>query len=160
MYFFIFSTFFFVIFFSEICRRHFWKHNNSKTNSFQPLRVKIRIFIWTKWKNKINLHWFCTQNHIFEQFLVRRACTKSYVTAEPYPRASQMWCQIVRETRKKIVIKYRGESFARCRVIAQNVEGGGGPPPSLIRVKKQAITVARIGQANSVLWTYNFSYKR
>ena len=86
---------------------------------------------------KINLHWFCTQNHILEPFSVRRACTKSYVTSEPYPRASQIWCQNVRETWKKKVIKCRGESFARCRVIARNVEGGGllGPPPSLFRVK-------------------------
>ena len=80
---------------------------------------------------KLNLHWFCTQNHILEPFSVRRACTKSYVTSEPYPRASQIWCQNVREIWKKKVIKCRGESFARCRVIARNVEGGGllGPPP-------------------------------
>ena len=45
-------------------------------------------------------------------------------------RASQIWCQNVRGTRKKKVIKCRGESFARCRVIARNVEGGlKGPPP-------------------------------
>ena len=87
---------------------------------------------------KLNLHWFCTQNHILEPFSVRRACTQCYITSEPYPRPSQIWCQNVRETRKKIVIKCRGESFARCRVIARYVEGGaimGPPPPSLIRVK-------------------------
>ena len=88
------------------------------------------------------MHWFCTQNHILEPFSVRRACTQCYVTSEPYPRPSQIWCQNVRETRKKIVIKCRGESFARCRVIARYVEGGGGwggghdGPPSLIRVNK------------------------
>ena len=78
---------------------------------------------------KLNLHWFCVQNHILEPFSVRRACTKSYVTSEPYPRASQIWCQNVRETWKKKVIKCRGESFARCRVIARNVEGEAPPPP-------------------------------
>ena len=84
---------------------------------------------------KLNLHWFCTQNHLFEPFSVRRACTKSYVSSEPYPRVSQIWCQNVRETWKKKFIKCRGESFARCRVIAWNVEGGLlGPPPSLFRV--------------------------
>ena len=90
---------------------------------------------------KLNLHWFCTQNHILEPFSVRRACTQCYVTSEPYPRPSQIKCQNVRETRKKIVIKCRGESFARCRVIARYVEGGGhhGPPPSLIRVKQSWI---------------------
>ena len=122
-------------FFGEIYGRHFLKHNNAKTNSFQPLRVKISIFIWTMWK-KLNLHWFCTQNHILEPFSVRRACTKSYVTSEPYPRASQIWCQNVRETWKKKVIKCRGESFARCRVIARNVEGGLlGPPPVFLGLK-------------------------
>ena len=86
---------------------------------------------------KLNLHWFCTQNHILEPFSVRRACTKSYVTSEPYPRASQIWCQNVRETWKKKVIKCRGESFARCRVIARNVEGGGllGPPPVFLGLR-------------------------
>ena len=129
-----FLTFFF---FGEICGRHFLKHNNAKTNSFQPLRVKISIFIWTMWK-KLNLHWFCTQNHILEPFSVRRACTKSYVTSEPYPRASQIWCQNVRETWKKKVTKCRGESFARCRVIARNIEGGPfRPPPSLFRVNEK-----------------------
>ena len=84
---------------------------------------------------KLNLHWFCTQNHILEPFSVRRACTQCYVTSEPYPRPSQIWCQNVRETRKKIVIKCRDESFARCRVIARYVEGGAiMAPPSLIRV--------------------------
>ena len=86
---------------------------------------------------KLNLHWFCTQNHILEPFSVRRACTKSYVTSELYPRASQIWCQNVWETWKKKVIKCRSESFARCRVIARNVEGGG---PSLFRVKYLKIT--------------------
>ena len=87
---------------------------------------------------KLNLHWFCTQNHILEPFSVRRACTQCYVTSEPYPRPSQIWCQNVRETQKKIVIKCRGESFARYRVIARYVEGGAimAPPPSLIRVKE------------------------
>ena len=123
-----FWTFVFVLFFGEICGRHFLKHNNAKTNSFQPLRVKDK-HIYMNYVKKLNLHWFCTQNHILEPFLVRRACTKSYVTSEPYPRASQIWCQNVRETWKKKVIKCRGESFARCRVIARNVEGGPFRPP-------------------------------
>ena len=41
------------LFFGGICGRHFLKHNNAKTNSFQPLRVKISIFIWTMWKNSL-----------------------------------------------------------------------------------------------------------
>ena len=53
-----FRPFVFVVFFSEICGRHFLKHNNAKTNSFQPLRVKISIFIWTMWKNSICIEHF------------------------------------------------------------------------------------------------------
>ena len=96
---------------------------------------------------KLNLHWFCTQNHILEPFSFRRACTKSYVTSEPYPRASQIWCQNLRETWKKKVIKCRGESFARCRVIARNVEGGGGllGPPSLFRVNVRVYHWSKCG---------------
>ena len=48
------------------------------------------------------------------------------------PGASQIWCQNMRETWKKKVIKCRGVRALRvCRVIARNVEGGGllGPPP-------------------------------
>ena len=127
-------VFVFVVFFGEICGRHFLKHNNAKTISAIASKNK---HIYMNYVKKLNLHWFCTQNHILEPFSVRRACTKSYVTSEPYPRASQIWCQNVRETWKKKVIKCRGESFARCRVITQNVEGGGAfqAPPSLFRVK-------------------------
>ena len=98
--------------------------------------VKISIYLY-KLSEKTQFALILYTKSHFEPFSVRRACTKSYITSEPYPRASQSWCQNVRETRKKIVIKCRGESFARCRVIVRNVEGGhyGPPPPSLIRVK-------------------------
>ena len=81
MYFFVFLTCFSMFFFGEICGRHFLKHNNAKTNSFQPLRVKISIFIMNYVK-KLNLHWFCVQ---FGAISVRRACTKSYLTSERTP---------------------------------------------------------------------------
>ena len=125
-----FWPFVFVVFFGEICGRHFLKHNNAKNKFISAIESKNK-HIYMNYVKKLNLHWFCTQNHILEPFSVRRACTKSYVTSEPYPRASQIWCQNVRETWKKKVIKCRGESFSRCRVIARNVEGGGllGPPP-------------------------------
>ena len=142
MYIFVFFDLLFLLFFSpKFVADTFWSTINQKLIKFQQLRVKISIYIWIS--EKINLHWFCTQNHILEPFSVRRVCTQCYVTSEPYPRPSQIWSQTVRETRKKIVIKCRGESFARCRVIARYVEGGGGrypwpwpPPPSLFRVKK------------------------
>ena len=132
-----FWPFVFVVFFGKICGRHFLKHNNAKNKLISAIESKNK-HIYMNYAKKLNLHWFCTQNHILEPFSVRRACTKSYVTSEPYPRASQIWCQNVRETRKKKVIKCRGESFARCRVIAGNVEGGlkGPPPPQSFRVKR------------------------
>ena len=122
-----FWPFVFVLFFCEICGRHFLKHNNAKT--FISAIESKNKHIYMNYVKKLNLHWFCTQNHILEPFSVRRACTKSYLTSEPYPRASQIWCQNVRETWKKKVIKCCGESFARCRVIVRNVEGGPPPPP-------------------------------
>ena len=130
MYFFVFSTFVFVLFFGEICGRHFLKHNNAKT-LISAIESKISIFIfWTMRKNSICIdfvHKITFWNHFRSDV---HTCTKSYVTSEPYPWASQIWCQNVRETRKKKVIKYRGESFAHCRVIARNVKGGlKGPPP-------------------------------
>ena len=113
---------------------------------FFPAKFVADTFWSTIMLKQINLsNWEQNQAYLYElsektqfvlilcePFSVRRACTKSYVTSEPYPRASQIWCQNVQETQKKIVIKCRGESFARCRVIAQNVEGGhdGPPPPS------------------------------
>ena len=129
-----FLPFVFVVFFSEICGRHFLKHNNAKTNSFQPLRVKISIFIWTMRKNSICID-FVHKITFWSHFRSDVHVQKSYVTSEPYPRASQIWCQNVRETRKKKVIKCRGESFARCRVIARNVEGGPKGPPVFLGLK-------------------------
>ena len=130
MYFLVFLTFCFCCFFRWNLWQTLLKHNSAKTNSFQLLRVNISIFIWTMWKNSICID-FVHKITFWSNFSVRRACTKSYVTSEPYPRASQIWYQNVRETWKKKVIKCRGESFARCRVIARNVEGGGllAPPP-------------------------------
>ena len=80
---------------------------------------------------KINLHWFCTQNHILEPFSVRHACTKSYVTSEPYPRASQIWCQNVRETWKKKVMKEECEILSGIDAPLKKQQGGAimAPPP-------------------------------
>ena len=89
---------------------------------------------------KINLHWFCTQNHILEPFSVRHACTKSYVTSEPYPRASQIWCQNVRETWKKKVMKEECEILSGIDAPLKKRQGGAimAPPPGklgLIRAR-------------------------
>ena len=122
MYFFVFLTFCFCCFFQWNLWQTLFEAPKNKLISAIESKNK---HIYMNFVKKLNLHWFCTQNHIFEPFSVRRACTKSYVSSEPYPRASQIWCQNVRETWKKKVIKCRGESFARCKVIAQNVGGGG-----------------------------------
>ena len=117
MYFFVFFTFCFCFVFSEICGRQFLKHNNE--NKLISAIVKISIFIWTLWKNSICID-FVHKITFWSHF--RSDGHVHYVTSEPYPRAWQIWCQNVQETWKKKVIKCRGESFARCRVIARNVE--------------------------------------
>ena len=45
MYFFVFDLLFLFCFSVKFVADTFLKHNNAKTNSFQPLRVKISIFI-------------------------------------------------------------------------------------------------------------------
>ena len=78
---------------------------------------------------------------------VRCACTKSYATSEPYPRALQIWCQNMRETRKKKVIKVSRRELCVLQSNCAKCRGGGGlkglkpPPPSLFKVK-----LARFGQ--------------
>ena len=68
----------------------------------------------------------------------------------------------VRETRKKIVIKCRGESFARCRIIARYVKGGPWwpppPPPSLIRVNRVFFFSHAILYPIQVLLLYPFGH--
>ena len=64
-----------------------------------------------------------------------------------------MWCQNVRETQKKKVIKCRRESFARCRVIARNVEGGGGQgPPVFLGLMPQ------IGEICDFVYKFNVKH--
>ena len=68
---------------------------------------------------------------------MRRACTKSYVTSEPYPRASQIWCQNVQENSKEKSHKVSPREL--CALQSNRVKCRGGalkaPPPSLFRVK-------------------------
>ena len=133
-----FLTFCFCVFFRlKFVAGHFLKHNNAKTNSFQPLRVKISIFNMNYVK-KLNLHWFCTQNHILEPFSVRRACTKSYVTSEPYhPGVTNLVSKCAGNLKEKSHKVSRRElcalqsNRAKCR--------GGGPfrppPPVFLGLK-------------------------
>ena len=132
MYFFVYLPFVFVVFFGEICGRHFLKHNNAKTISFQPLRVKISIWNYVK---KLNLHWFCTQNHILEPFSVRRACTKSYVTSEPYPRGVTNLVSKCAGNLKEKNHKVSRRELCALQSNRTKCRGGGllGPPPSLFR---------------------------
>ena len=120
--FFFFYLLFLLVFLVKFVADTFWSTIMLKQIISAIESKNKHIYMNCMWKNSI-----C----ILEPFSVRRACTKSYVT-------SQIWCQNMRETWKKKVIKCRSESFARCRVIAWNVDGGGGPfrpPPSLFRVK-------------------------
>ena len=128
MYFFVFLPFVFVVFFGEICGRHFLKHNNAKTNSFQPLRVKISIFIWTMWK-KLNLHF----GAIFGPTCMYKKL-RNFRTVPPAVT--------------NLVSKCAGNSKENCHKVSRRelcalqsnrakCRGGGPfrPPPSLFRVK-------------------------
>ena len=132
-----FLPFVFVVFFGEICGRHFLKHNNAQTNSFQPLRVKISIFIWTTCMSKTQFALILyTKSHFGAIFGPTCMYKKLRNFRTVPPGRHKFGVKNVRETWKKKVIKCRGESFARCRIIARNVEGGPfRPPPSLFRVK-------------------------
>ena len=155
-----FNLLFFLGFFGEICGRHFLKHNNAKTNSFQSLRVKISIFIWTMWK-KLNLHWFCTQNHILEPFSVRRACTKSYVTSEPTvaPGVTNFVSKCAGNLKEK---SHKVSRRELCALQSNRAKCRGGPfrppPPSLFRVKTNFY---EDGTATKVwnIWTKNLLSK-
>ena len=131
-----FLAFVFVVFIGEICGRHFLKHNNAKNKLISATESKNK-HIYMNYAKKLNLHWFCTQNHILEPFSVQRACTKSYVTSEPYPRASQIWCQNVRETRKKKSHKVSWRELCALQSNRAKCRGGAfkAPPPSLFRDK-------------------------
>ena len=124
----------FLLFFSvKFVADTFSKHNNAKTNSCQPLRVKISI--WTMWKNSICID-FVHKITFWSHFRSDVHVQKSYVTSEPYPRASQIWCQNVRETWKKKSHKVsRRELFALQSNCAKCRGLGPPPPPSLFRVK-------------------------
>ena len=51
-----FLPFVFVVFFGEICGRHFLKHNDAKTNSFQPAIESKNKHIYMSYVKKLNLH--------------------------------------------------------------------------------------------------------
>ena len=126
----LFFGLFFPFFFGEICGRHCLKHNNAKTNSLQPLRVKISIFIWTMWKNSICID-FVHKITFSSHFRFDVHVQKSYGTSEPYSRALQIWCQNVWEIWKKKVIKCRRRELCALQSNRAKCRGGGGPfrPP-------------------------------
>ena len=118
----VFLCFFYLLFLlffygETICGRHFWSTYNAKTNSFQPLRVKISIFNMNYVK-KLNLHWVLVHKLTFwSHFRLNheRAYTKSYLNFRTVPPGVnkfgvKMW---LGNLWKKKVIKCRGESFAQ-----------------------------------------------
>ena len=131
MYFF-FLTFCFCCFFGEICGRHFLKHNNAKTNSFQPLRVKISIFIWTMWKNSICID-FVHKITFWSHFGLTCMYKKLRNFRTIPPGVTNMVSKCAGNLKGKSHKVSRRElcalqsNRAKCR--------GEAPPPSLFRVK-------------------------
>ena len=80
----------------------FWSTIMLKTNLWiSAIESKLSIFIWTMWKKKSICIDFVHKITFWSHYSVRSCMSKSYVSSEPYPRASQILCQNVRETWKK-----------------------------------------------------------
>ena len=111
------------------------KRNNAKTNSFQPLRVKISIFIWTMWKKTQ----FALILYIKSHFGAIFGPTCMYKKLRNFRTVPPGVTNLVSKCAgnlKENSHKVSRWELARCRVIARNVEGGGGLlGPSLYRVK-------------------------
>ena len=139
--------------FGAIWARHFLRHNNDTTNSFQPLRVEISIFIWTMWKNSIR-----------RGFVRKLTCwspppppcmykkPRNYRTV---PRLSLIWCQIVRETWKKKVMKLSRRELCALQSNRGKCRGGATrPPPSMFRVKQWILERVKCAARTFVLPTH------
>ena len=105
-----------LLFFRRICGRHFLEHNNAKQINFSH---------WEKKKNCIDFVHKITFGAIFGPTCMYKKL-RNFGTV-------------------KIVIKCRGESFARCWVIARNVEGGGPScPQSFYGLRKWNIVIGKL----------------
>ena len=75
------------------------------------------------------------QNADFGQILSRRASTKSRVTSRPMIQFSQTWCQKMRKTWKKKVMKRRVAISSGRDAVADFVQGGQiDPPPPPVKI--------------------------
>ena len=117
----------FLLFFSaKFVADNFLKHNNAKKKLISAIESKNK-HIYMNYAKKINLHWFCTQNHILEPFSVRCACTKKLRNFRTVPPGvTNLVSKCAGNSKEKSHKVSRWELFACCRVIARNVEGGGG----------------------------------
>ena len=83
---------------------------------------------------KLNLHWFCTQNHIFEPFSVRRACTKIYVTSGPYTRRGKFGLKICAKLERKLSRNFAARTL-RVSEILREKSRAPPPPPGYIGLR-------------------------
>ena len=85
--------------------------------------------MWTMWKKSIYID-FVHKITFWSHFRSDMHVQKSYVTSEPYPRASQIWCQNVRETWKKKVMKEECEILSGIDAPLKKRQGGAimAPP--------------------------------
>ena len=129
--------FFFFFFFwgGGICRRHFLKRINAKNNLISAIESENKHIIWTKWFLLL-LHWLSLFGPTCMYKKLRNFGTVPLGVTNLVSKCAENSKKKTnkRETWKKIVTKYRGESIARCGVIARNVKGGHHAP-SLFRVK-------------------------
>ena len=81
------------------------------------------------------------------------------IVSEPYTRAQQFWCQKLRDTWKKKVMKRRGQSLTCCENIARNVEDGGPKKPfrkehSVPQCFQCVHTVTMLKHSNLTVWRW------
>ena len=157
-----FLTFCFCCFFGEICGRHFLKHNNAKTNSFQPLRVKISIFIWTMWKNSICID-FVQKSHFGAIFGPTCMYKKLRNFRTIPPGVTNLVSKCAGNLKEKSHKVSRRElcalqsNRAKCR-------GGGGaflaPPPVFLGLRMfRSYVCAQLGHAGQLVATITLQFR-
>ena len=101
-------------------------YTKQKEDKISDLQAKIR---------NSHCHLFCTQNEKKSHFSGWSLVTKGHVTPQREVRFSQTWCQNMRKTSKKKVMKRRGWKRGGFPCAAKFVWGGlWGPPPPPVQL--------------------------
>ena len=128
-----FCPFVFVVFFIKIRHKHFLKHDYAKINYFQPLKVKILIFMWINWKNTICIG-FVHKITFWSNFWVDKTFSKGRGFKTVCPGATNLVSKDARHLKEKSHEMSRREHLALRNNLAKGRGGGHSGPPSRVRV--------------------------